>query len=109
MSTKRKTNKILNKSRAMSLLEKITGGPLTFAELLNSIRVGEGLSHSAFASMLGISRSHLCDIEKGRKAVSLVRAIEFAEILGYSKDQFAELALQTQVDNAGLKYKVRLG
>lgn len=109
MNTKRKINKSLTKSRAMSLLEKITGGPLTFSELLNSIRLSEELTHSAFASMLGISRSHLCDIEKGRKAVSLIRAIEFAEILGYSKDQFAELALQTQVDNAGLPYKVRLG
>lgn len=108
MSIKRKTKKSISNSSAMTLLEKITDGPLTFPELLNSIRLGEELSHSAFASMLGISRSHLCDIEKGRKAVSLVRAIEFAEILGYSKDQFAELALQTQVDNAGLTYKVKL-
>jgi transcriptional regulator with XRE-family HTH domain len=101
MSTNR-----LKKSKALSFLEDISGGPLTFAQLLNSIRVGDGLSYAAFAEKLGISRSHLCDIEKGRKGVSLSRAIEFAGALGYSKDQFVRLALQTQISDVGLKYRV---
>lgn len=96
------------KSTAMKFLEDLSGGPLNLAEFLTSIRIGEEMSYKEFASKLGISRSHLCDIEKGRKAVSLDRAIEFAEILGYSKNQFARLALQTQVNNAGLRYKVRI-
>lgn len=100
--------KSAKKSKAIKLLEKFSGSPLTFPELLSSIRLGEEMSYADFAAQLGISRSHLCDIEKGRKAVSLERAIEFAEILGYSKDQFARLALQTQVNNAGLKFKVRI-
>ena len=102
MSTKKRARK----TKAMSFLEEITGGVLNLPELLCAIREGEEMSHAQFASKLGISRSHLCDIEKGRKAVSLPRAIEFAEILGYSKDQFARLALQTQVNDAGLSYKV---
>ena len=92
----------------MSVLEKLTGGPLSIGGLMNSIRLGEEMSLVEFSSKLGISRSHLCDIEKGRKAVSLTRAIEFAERLGYSKDQFARLALQTQVNEAGLKYRVQI-
>jgi hypothetical protein len=50
----------------------------------------------------------LCDIEKGRKAVSIERAVMFAEILGDSPDLFVELALQTQIEKAGLDYKVTI-
>ena len=75
---------------------------------LKYLRKLRGWTQEEFASKLGISRSHLCDIEKGRKAVSLDRAIRFAEILGYSKDQFARLSLQTQVNKAGLPYKVTI-
>ena len=100
------TTKNTKKSRSLKFLEDLSGGPLNLAELLTSIRMGEEMSYNDFASKLGISRSHLCDIEKGRKAVSLDRAIEFAEILGYSKDQFARLVLQSHVNSAGLKFKV---
>ena len=94
-------------SKAMKLLSRITGSDsLSLAEFLWAIREGEELTLNEFAYQLGISKSHLCDIEKGRKAVSLSRAIEFAEILGYSKDQFARLALQAEVDKAKLPYKV---
>lgn len=95
-------------TRASKILRGVVGAPLNFPDLLSSIRLGEGMSYAEFAAQLGISRSHLCDIEKGRKAVSLDRAVQFAETLGYSKDQFVRLALQTQLDNSGLKYKIRL-
>lgn len=105
MTTKLKKNK---KSKAMKYLDELTGGPLNLPELLSAIRIGEGLSCAELSTKLGISRSHLCDIEKGRKAVSLLRAIQFADLLGYSKDQFARLALQMQLDEAGLRYKVKI-
>jgi transcriptional regulator with XRE-family HTH domain len=95
-------------SVAMKLLEDLSGGPLTLAELLGAIRIGEQMTHTQFAKELGISRSHLCDIEKGRKSVSLIRAVEFAEIMGYSKDQFARLALQSMINEAGLPFRVSL-
>ncbi len=60
------------------------------------------------ARTLGISRSHLCDIEHGRKSVSLERAVRFAEVLGYSRDQFVRLALQAMVEEAGLPLKVKI-
>jgi plasmid maintenance system antidote protein VapI len=94
------------KSDTMRFLEQLTGRPLTLGGLLQSIRVGEEMSQTAFAKKLRISPSHLCDIEKGRKVVSPERAVRFAAILGRSKQQFVRLALQGLVDETGLKMKV---
>ena len=96
------------KSAAMRFLEGVSGGPLTLGDLLLSIRLGEELSQVDFARQLGISRSHLCDIEKGRKTVSLRRAAQFARALGYSEAQLARLALQELVEDAGLKLTVQV-
>ncbi len=100
MSTKAK------KSEATRLLESITGGPVTFGKLLEAIRLGEEMTQPEFAKLLRISKSHLNDIEKGRKAVSPERAARFAKILGYSEERFVALSLQAQIDSAGLKLKV---
>jgi transcriptional regulator with XRE-family HTH domain len=96
MAKKQKT------SDATRFLEKLAGGPLTLGRLLQSIRLGEELSLDAFASQLGVSRANLCDIEKGRRGVSAERAAEWATKLGYHRGQFVELALQAQLDAAGL-------
>ena len=96
------------KSAAMKFLEDITGGPLSLGKFLQSIRLGEEMSQVEFAGQLGISKSHLCDIEKGRKLVSPERAAMFAKILKYSSEQFVRLALQDQVEKAGLKFKVKI-
>jgi len=93
------------KSAALTFLEKLAG-PLTFGRAIEAIRLGEEMSQAAFARELGVSRAHLCDIEKGRKAVSPERAARFATKLGYSDKQFIRLALQDQVDRAGLKLTV---
>jgi transcriptional regulator with XRE-family HTH domain len=94
------------KSKAVQLLEDMTGGPLTLGGLLEAIRQGEEISQVAFARSLGISRAQLCDIEKGRRHVSPGRAAAFARLLGYSETQFVRLALQQLVTEAGLKVKV---
>jgi transcriptional regulator with XRE-family HTH domain len=96
------------KSSALRFLEARAGGPLTLGRLLESIRLGEAQSQAAFARALGISRSHLCDIEHGRKTVSLARAAHFAEVLGYPSDQFVRLTLQAMVEEAGLPLKVKV-
>ena len=100
MSTKR--------TRAVDFLQDLVGGPLTLGDLLHSIRRGEDMSQVEFARQLGLSRSHLCDIEKGRKAVSPRRSAEFARRLGYSERQFVQLALQDQIQDAGLDFEVQL-
>jgi transcriptional regulator with XRE-family HTH domain len=92
-----------NKSSAMKFLEKISGGPLTFGRMLQSIRLGEEKSLDVFAQSLDVSRTNLSDIEHGRRGVSVERAARWAELLGYSQTQFVRLALQAQLDAAGLK------
>jgi plasmid maintenance system antidote protein VapI len=96
------------KSDAMKYLEEIAGRPLTLGGLIESIRLGDGKSQVAFARKLGISASHLCDIEKGRKVISPERAARFAKVLGRSPEQFVRLSLQDLVDGAGLKMKVNV-
>ena len=95
-------------SNAIEFLESLTGGPLTLGELIASIRLGEEVPQVEFARRLNISRSHLCDIEKGRKTLSPKRAARFARILGYSEAQFVRLALQDLVNEAGLKLSVQV-
>ena len=65
MSSKQK------KSKALATLEKVNGGPVTFGKLLRSIREGETWTQVKMAKKLGISKSHLNDIEKQRKSVNL--------------------------------------
>ena len=97
---------IRKKNQAMRFLENLTGGPLSFAELIRSIRLGEEESQASFARRLHISISYLCDIEKGRKTVSIERAARFANILKYSKEQFVRLALQDVINKAKLDMNV---
>ena len=109
MGTKRtKPEANLGDVDALEFLRNLSGGPLTFARYLQSIRLGEEASQAEFADQLGISKAHLCDIEKGRRAVSPQRAATFAELLGYAPEQFVELALQAEIDRAGLGYRVHL-
>ncbi|MGZ3771916.1 MAG: helix-turn-helix domain-containing protein [Bdellovibrio sp.] len=96
------------KSPTIKFLEKLAGRPLSLGGLLESIRLGEEESLSMFAKKINISTSHLCDIEKGRKSVSPSRAAQFARALGYSESQFVRLALQDEIDKAGLKFRVSL-
>ena len=94
------------KSEGLRFLEGLSGGPVTFGKLLEAIRLGEDLTQPRFARLLKISKSHLNDIEKGRKAVSPERAARFAKILGYSTERFVGLSLQGLVDQARLGLRV---
>ncbi|HEX7481412.1 MAG TPA: helix-turn-helix transcriptional regulator [Polyangiales bacterium] len=92
----------------MKLLDKLSGEPLTFGGMLRNIRECDELTLEAFARKIGISRSNLCDIEQGRKGVSLDRAAKWARTLGYLEAQFVQLALQAEIDAAKLKYSVEV-
>jgi transcriptional regulator with XRE-family HTH domain len=98
MSTKKKSD-------AMKFLDKLVG-ELTFGGLIAAMRQAEEMSQVEFAKKLGISKQHLCDIEKGRKFVSPARAAKFAKILGHSERSFVALALQDVVNQGRLKLKV---
>jgi transcriptional regulator with XRE-family HTH domain len=94
------------KSEAVKHLEKLRGGPLTFGALLRSVRESDGHTLEALAKRFEVSRSHLCDVEKGRRRVSVERAARWAKLLGYPAPVFVQLALQDEVDAAGLKLRV---
>ncbi len=98
MSTKKK-------SEAMKFLDNLVG-KLTFGGLIAAMRQAEEMSQVEFAKKLGISKQHMCDIEKGRKFVSPARAAKFAKILGHSERSFVALALQDVVNQGRLKLKV---
>jgi len=93
-------NKNINK-KTIKKLESLAREKLTFGSLLRSIRLGEELSQVQFASLLGVSKQYLCDIEKGRKFVSPKVAASYAKELGYSKKQFIRLCLQDMVYRDG--------
>jgi len=104
MATKKNTPK--QPINARRHLEKLTGGRLTFGRMINATRLAEDMSLEAFAQQLGVSRAYLCDVEKGRRAVSVERAARWARTLGYLEAQYVALALQAEVNAAGLKLRV---
>ena len=95
-------------AQIMREIEKITGSKLTLGKLLWAIREGDGLSQAELGRQLNISRQHLCDIEHGRKIVSPKLAADYAEKLGYSREQFIRLSLQDMVDRDGLSVEITL-
>lgn len=103
MSIKSKKTK-----KTLQEIEKITKIQLSFGRLIWAIRKAGELSQIDFAAKLKISRQHLCDIEHERKSVSPKLASKYAEILGYSKEQFIRLALQDLVDREGLNVQVEI-
>jgi len=87
-------------------LERLIGGPLTLGGALSALRESEEESLAVFSERLSISRTHLSDIEHGRRAVSPERASRFAKALRQNEAQFVRLALQDQIRSAGLRLRV---
>ena len=81
---------------------------MTFGRMIASVRVADEIPQAELARRVGISRANLCDIEKGRRSVTVKRAAQFARILGYSVNQFVAVAVEDQLRKAGLKVQVRL-
>ena len=95
-------------SDAKKFLESLRGGPLSFGQMIESLRHADEISQIALAKKMKISRAHLCDIEKGRRVATVERAAKFAKVMGYSVNQFVACALEDQLRKAGIKAKVHL-
>lgn len=89
-------------------LEKIAGEKLTFGNLISAIRLGEEMTQIEFAKTLGVSKQYLCDVEHGRRSVSIAAAANWAKKLGYSPDQFVRLTIQDELDKSKLKLIVHI-
>jgi len=96
MTTKNKTSRDLFRDY----------GELTFGEVLRSFRLADEMTQTEFARKLGISAANLCDLEKGRKLPSPARAAKMAMKLGLPEPLMIQLALQGQLEQAHLAYKV---
>jgi len=83
-------------------------GPLSLGRFISAWRLTEELSQKEFAKQLGISAANLCDIEKGRKGVSVEKAVEIAEATGYPATILVQLSLQDQLRASGLSYSVEV-
>ena len=81
-------------------------GKLTIGRVLRSIRLGDEKTLSEFSKQLGIPLSHLSDMEHGRRTVTVERAAKWADALGYPRATFVQLALQSELDKAGLDFQV---
>jgi antitoxin HigA-1 len=99
----KKTSK---KSSAVKFLEELRGGPLTFGDLVRSLRETDGLTQEAVAAKVGASKQHISDVEHGRRQVSIERAIRWAKALGYPPAYFVSLAFQDELDRVGAKLTV---
>ena len=73
-----------------------------FGELIKSLRHCDDVSQTELAANLGISKQHLSGIENGKKAVSVARAVRFAEAMGYPPEQFVIAAIEDELRNAGV-------
>lgn len=78
----------------------------SLGDFLKNYRLGEELSQVEFAKVLGLSKQRLCDLEHDRTNVSIQLCKEFAEILDLPAEWLVKLALQHQIDKEGLKLKV---
>jgi DNA-binding transcriptional regulator YiaG len=77
----------------MENTSELDNKPLTVGRALAAIRLETKTPPQEFAQILGISPSHLCNLEKGRKGISPERAKDFKLALENSKIKFSLLPL----------------
>ncbi len=79
---------------------------MSFGGFLRATRTMNGLSQSSLAKMLNLSRSGICDIEKGRQFVSIELAAKIAKKCRISEALAIECAIRDSLRRAGLKLEV---
>ena|SRR3990167_5517600 len=93
------------KTKASDFFEKEMG-PMTFGDFLTAARLAMDLSQSDLARRLKVSRSMICDIEKGRVTVSPTLAIRIAKLAGFPEKMAVKYCLQDQLRKARIKLNV---
>ncbi len=93
--------------RAIEVLNEILG-EMTFGSFLQGARASKDLNQTQMAKYLGISKSTLCDMEKGRQLVSIQLAAKIARRTGMSELVAVEAAIMDQIRRAKLKMQVEV-
>jgi transcriptional regulator with XRE-family HTH domain len=83
-------------------------GPMTFGRFVKAFREADEISQSDYAKKLKITRANLCDIEKGRRPITLSLAVKIAKAIGVPDEMMIILALEDQLRREKLSYKVEL-
>ena len=88
--------------------EKITKMKIEmdFGKFVRVARTTIGITQIELANKLGVTRSYICDIEKGRQSVGLKVAIQIAKQAGLSEKVAVMLCLQDMLDKSKIAYKV---
>lgn len=83
-------------------------GPTTIGRLLRHYRDSLELTQPEMGKKLGITKQHICDLEKGRRLISVEMAAKIAKRLKEPVDYWVSIALQDQIRKAKLKLRVRV-
>jgi transcriptional regulator with XRE-family HTH domain len=86
----------------------LLGEPLSLGKALAALRDLHDLSQVDLARKIGMTKQHICDIEKRRRFVSPAKAADIARRLGHPEAYFVRLALQDAIDQEGLPFRVSL-
>ncbi|MFL5814591.1 MAG: helix-turn-helix transcriptional regulator [Bdellovibrionia bacterium] len=97
----------MNIKDASQVMEKIYG-PFTFATFMLGARTTLNLTQAQMAKKLGISKSAVCEIEKGRTLVSAQAAVRYAKKAGFSETVALQACFQDQLRKANIKKRVRI-
>ncbi|MHB8481779.1 MAG: helix-turn-helix transcriptional regulator [Nitrospiria bacterium] len=83
-------------------------GPMTFGKFLVAVRLNMEMSQTELAKRLKVTRSRICDIEKGRTLVSPAFAGKIAKLGGFPEKLAVKYCLQDQLRKANIKYVINL-
>ncbi len=83
-------------------------GPFTFATFMLGARTTLNFTQVQMAKKIGITKSALCEIEKGRTLVSAQAAVRYAKKAGFSVTVALEACLQDQLRKANIKKRIRI-
>lgn len=78
----------------------------SLGEFLKAYRLGEEMSQVEFAQVLGVSKQRLCDLEHDRSNVSIHLCKQLATTLDLPAEWLVKLALQHLLNKEGLNLKV---
>lgn len=95
------------KKSAKNLLENMIGSA-TFGSFLRAARTSMDVTQAKMGKLLGVSKSVICDIEKGRQMVSPKLAHKIAKKAGLSTKLAVQLCLQAQLRLSKIDMKVEL-
>ena len=96
------------KSNAIKQLDNLRKAPLSFKDLLYSIRTTEEMSQVELAEIVGTTKAKICDFEKGRRTPTLEMGGKLAKALGHSEALFVSKLIEEQIKDANLKLKIKV-